>query len=1073
MEISKSRTDEAFSLAKITLPKIAGFLPRDRLFHIIDKKKERPVIWISGPGGSGKTTLVASYLQMKKLPHIWYRMDEGDSDPATFFYYLGMAGRKFASKGHKPMPLLKPEYAQGIPVFALRFFENLFERFKNKTILVFDNYHRIPGQSRFHEILGRALAVVPEGINVIIMSRHTVPKSMMRLQANGAMSRIGWKDLRLVMEETAGIVNMRRPDIGPDAIRRLHRDADGWIAGLILMLEGVTSPDITRHSGMLSQDEIIDYFGNQVFDRLDSRLQHFLLKTAFLPQITIKMAEKLTGLPNSAEILNLLVKNGNFTEKDNSNKPVYHYHHLMREFLLTRARSKMSPGEIKNYIAESALLLEASGAIENAADLHMQLGHWDDLNRIILDQAPDLLSQGRHRVLETWLGALPPEILDASPWLLYWQAACLRLHKKPMEGVRLFEKAFGLFESRDEDEGTFLAWSGAVDSILFAWENFAPLISRLNWLDSRLRDKPGFPSLKVEARVAASVAGIFSCVRPSRPDIEEWMNRALGLLPEINDESLRFQALSNCFTFFFWNGDTGNMLPLLKLAEEMSLSPSATPLSRIMLKIMEMRSGLLLSGDYEYCLKLAEEALEVADRHGIYVRNYSIYSLAAYAALSLNNQTLVEDFLEKMDKLIPFTPRGMTNMNQYIAGLLYCLNGNPRYALTLAEKALEISLECATPIPEILIRQLIAKSLHTLEEHEAALLEITRIKKIISMTGNSPMLLYFSLLDEAQLLFDSGEEGQALEALRSAMKTGTEHHYRTIMLHWRPALLAGLCVKALENNIEVPYVLDLVRDLRLVPESPPYETDNWPWAVRVYTLGQFKIICDGIPLEFSRKARKKPLDLLKALLALGGRGVREEAITDILWPDSEGDAAHHSFEVNLKRLRDLLGYPEALQLRDGRLTLDNRLCWVDFYAFDLFINDIKDKKISGKTLHTAQKAMDIYAGHFLAYEIDFPCVLSLREQLRAKFLATVRRLGTQLENSGKWQDAVECYERGLEADDLAEELYRRLMSCHIHLGRKNEALLLYRRCKKILSTVLGIAPSGKTEKLYQSIIKFQ
>ena len=1064
----KSLTDKAFSLAKITLPKIVGSFSRERLFHTMDEKRSRSVIWVSGPGGSGKTTLVASYLQMKNLPHIWYRVDEGDSDPATFFYYLGIAGKNVIPGNRKPMPLLRPEYLQGIPVFALRFFEDLYVRLKERTILVFDNYHRIPEQSPFHEAMCSALAAIPDGINVIIISRHAVPKALIRLQVNGVINRIGWKDLRLTMEETTGIVQARRQDIRSDAIRQLHRDADGWIAGLVLMLESLTTSDITRYSGMLSHDEIIDYFGNQVFDRLDSRLQQFLLKTAFLPRITVRMAEELTGLPDSVELLNRLAKNGYFTERDNSAEPVYRYHQLMRKFLITRARSEMTSGEIERLIAESARLLEASGAVENAAELRIGRGEWNDLIRIILVHAPELLAQGRYRVLESWLGALPPEILDASPWLIYWKAACLSPYK-PMESVRFFEKTFRLFKEQNDDAGTLLAWSGAVDSILFAWENFTPLTSWLEWMDARLSNNPAFPSREIEARVAASMAGIFTWVIPSRPDVGEWVNRSMRLLPEIGDESMQLQALSNCFTYFFWNGDIGNMQPLVERAKAMALSPSATPLSRIVWKITEMRFKILLFGQHESCLRLADEALKLADKHGIYVQSTFIYAMASSAALCLNNLTLVEEFIRKMEALAPYTQRGMSNLGPYIEAWCHFLRDNPRYALTLAEKGLEISLECATPIPEILIRQLIAKILHELGERSAALLEVSKTKEVISRMGNSPMLLYFTLLDEAQFLFDNGEEGPALEALRSAMKIGAEHHYRTIMLHWRPALFADLCAKALEYDIETSYVRDLIRSLCLVPEKPPYETKNWPWSVRIYTLGGLKIFCDEIPVESSRKAPKKPLELLKVLLALGGKGVREEAITDTLWPESEGDAAHHSFEVNLKRLRDLLGYPEALQLRDGRLTLNDRLCRVDFWAFDRLINDMKDKMETQMALYIARNAVDIYSGHFLSGETDEGYSLSLREQLRAKFLATVRWLGTRLENSGQWQEAAECYERGLEVDDLAEELYRRLMNCHIHLGRKSEALLLFNRCKKILSTVLGIEPSDKTEKLYQSI----
>ena len=169
---------------------------------------------------------------------------------------------------------------------------------------------------------------------------------------------------------------------------------------------------------------------------------------------------------------------------------------------------------------------------------------------------------------------------------------------------------------------------------------------------------------------------------------------------------------------------------------------------------------------------------------------------------------------------------------------------------------MDISLECATPIPEILNRRLLAKCLYDLGKHQEALLEIARIKEVVSGKGNAPMLFYFTLLDEARFLFHEKDEKAALEVLRTAMKTGAAHNYKTILLHWQPDLLAGLCAKALENDIETPYVRNLVQSLRLMPEKPPYEIEQLPWSVRIYTLGQFKIMRDDVPVEFPRKAPK-------------------------------------------------------------------------------------------------------------------------------------------------------------------------------------------------------------------------
>jgi DNA-binding SARP family transcriptional activator len=66
---------------------------------------------------------------------------------------------------------------------------------------------------------------------------------------------------------------------------------------------------------------------------------------------------------------------------------------------------------------------------------------------------------------------------------------------------------------------------------------------------------------------------------------------------------------------------------------------------------------------------------------------------------------------------------------------------------------------------------------------------------------------------------------------------------------------------------------------------------------------------------------------------------------------------------------------------------------------------------------------------------------------------------------------AEIYATALEVEPLAEEVYRRLMASLAAQGRHAEALDVHRRCRQMLSVVLGVAPSRETEALHQSITK--
>ena len=110
-------------------------------------------------------------------------------------------------------------------------------------------------------------------------------------------------------------------------------------------------------------------------------------------------------------------------------------------------------------------------------------------------------------------------------------------------------------------------------------------------------------------------------------------------------------------------------------------------------------------------------------------------------------------------------------------------------------------------------------------------------------------------------------------------------------------------------------------------------------------------------------------------------------------------------------------------------------------------------------------ALDLYRGHFLHEEAEQPWAVAYREQLRGHVVSLVQNAGTDLQRNGETRAAAKLYERALALDNLAEPLYRDLIHCLREQGETAEALKVYRRCKEMLSIVLGIEPSKETQAL--------
>jgi two-component SAPR family response regulator len=98
-------------------------------------------------------------------------------------------------------------------------------------------------------------------------------------------------------------------------------------------------------------------------------------------------------------------------------------------------------------------------------------------------------------------------------------------------------------------------------------------------------------------------------------------------------------------------------------------------------------------------------------------------------------------------------------------------------------------------------------------------------------------------------------------------------------------------------------------------------------------------------------------------------------------------------------------------------------------------------------------------------------MLSMQERLRSKFTRSLAKIGHYYEGKEKWEKAVECYQKGIEVDNLCEEFYQSLMLCYQHLGLKAEAITAYNYCRNAMTAILNTAPSAKTKKIYSEILK--
>lgn len=315
-------------------------------------------------------------------------------------------------------------------------------------------------------MLRAGLTVIPDGMSVIVISRSEPPPEFARLRTSEAMAFVDWKDIRFTLEETKAVLRGRvLKQLPDDAVKKLYDTTDGWAAGLVLMMSRAENAPTGPAAGVFFTEKVFDYFAGEVLDKLDSETRDFLLMASFLPRMTPETTSKLTDNEQAGRILSGLRRNHFFTEQHAAAEAVYQFHPLFRNFLLTRARESLSREGVLRVQKRAATLLVEADQIEDAIGLFLETGDWGTAIGLILGHAQTLMMQGRINTLAGWLNGIPRELIDATPWLLYWLGVC-RMPFDPAKSRGHFDKAFPLFEQGGDIVGTLLSASTAIDAII-------------------------------------------------------------------------------------------------------------------------------------------------------------------------------------------------------------------------------------------------------------------------------------------------------------------------------------------------------------------------------------------------------------------------------------------------------------------------------------------------------------------------------------------------------------------------------------------------------------------------------
>jgi LuxR family maltose regulon positive regulatory protein len=1103
-------------ISKIIPPQIPPILKRPRLINSLERNQDKKLILILGQAAQGKSTLAVSYVNSSPVPSAWINLGPEDTSAANLFYLLGQALQHVLPEADFSHALAYPSVILGpreeAPLYR-DWLLSLLEGVSGPVQVILDGLDRLPPGAPAFILLQVLLDILPSQLRVFILSREMPPVDVRNLAERREVFHLSNADLAFTLGETTKYFhNIRKFILHRELVQRIHHLTEGWIGGLVLFCDSLDWVPESQREHYVSEElagkfiwNIFQYFGERILSLLPREVQDFLIRSSILEVVEPDFVGEAMGLSNPQEIMEELVKRNLFVQSiyDKKKGWSFRYHPLFKDFLQNKFQTLIAQEHQQDSYYQAGSLAERREELETAVRYYLRARTYAEAAKAIEKVGLELVKLGKTGELAQWLGALPQDLVSSNPWLLFYHFMTGRFSGSDEHLISL-QRAFTLFGEQKDTKGLLLTLAYLIEASIARGHKSIPLIHILLAQAEDLVQSQAAQPFPLERAVLWCQMGFAHYLRSGTPRKGVWacqnaylLGRDLGII------HLQVNALIHNFGCLTVLGEFTQAEETIRQTTRL-LGKCPYPELQVIYLINRCQFHLM-QGDFPEAVEVLQQAQEATERHGlsnlyhvvqlyeVIVRNYLGEFLAAEEL-----GTALANLVFSVGNLFLY---GNTLLHM---GLGYYHQENYLKGLESLERAREVfsTDEGRADLHLGLVKTLLGLTAIRLEKGDGAqnLLEEAHA---YFHESDIPLFLKETHLALALWEWRQGRKEEAKGHLEAGLGIAQERgYYVNLLLNQQDLLYA--CILALESGLEEvwPYVAKLLttrladlakKNLPRLARHPNRKIAYQAWNIRkaiyrtglprlrLQTLGGFHLWRGDLLIEETEWEGHQPQLLFKAIITHGGQGIPKDVLMEVLWPEADPAMTEKNFKVNLHRLRKVLEPTmdkafgsSYVHLKANLVSLDPELCQVDVDEF-LSLYKKGEQKEDQSDIKAAvgfyKKALGLYAGDFLAEELYHPWVEERRQQLQGKFLDLLHHLAKLYEGRGSLLKAIDCYNRVVETDILAEPAYRSLMSLYAQRGMRNAALRTYENCRQSLKEILNVEPEEATTAIYRKILE--
>jgi LuxR family maltose regulon positive regulatory protein len=381
---------------------------RRRLFDMLSAGGPGGVTLVSAPAGSGKTTLVRSWVEYAGLSDrvAWVSVERGERDAQRFWLSLiGELSTALGAVGEVQELSPAPDFDDHAVVRRLL---SDLASLDQPVVLVIDDLHELVSAEAIAQ-LEFFLARLPPALRVVLATRHDPPLGLHRLRLAGDLTEVRASDLRFAPQEASEMLAADGIVLSETGVAMLHERTEGWAAGLRLAaisLAGNPEPQrfVDEFSG--SERTVSEYLLAEVLDRQPAEVRHLLLRTSILERVSGPLADFLTDGSGSERILQELEEANAFVVSLDVGRSWFRYHHLFADLLRLELR-RTAPNDVMLLHRAAAEWFAEHGFVVYAIRHAQAAGEWRQAACLLADNDISLALDGRGATVRALAAAFP------------------------------------------------------------------------------------------------------------------------------------------------------------------------------------------------------------------------------------------------------------------------------------------------------------------------------------------------------------------------------------------------------------------------------------------------------------------------------------------------------------------------------------------------------------------------------------------------------------------------------------------------------------------------------------------